>query len=42
MSDISVGNITCVEGKHNDEKIEFHFNPTEYSVTQGKPVQPGC
>lgn len=34
MSDLSVGNITCVEGTHNDEKVEFHFNPTEYSVTK--------
>jgi len=42
MSDISVGNITCVEGKHNDEKIEFHFNPTEYSVTKANRYNPAA
>jgi nucleoid-associated protein YgaU len=34
MPKVSVGNITCTEGKHNNEKVEFHFNPTEYTVAK--------
>ncbi len=42
MSQISVGNITCQEGKNKDKKVDFHFNPAEYTVTKGNQYNPAA
>lgn len=42
MSEVFVGNITCDEGAHKDEKVEFHFNPSEYSVAKANQYNPSA
>ncbi len=34
MSQLSIGNITCTEGEHKDDKVDFHFNPSLYKVSK--------
>lgn len=31
---VANGKITCLQGDHANETVEFHFNPTQYSVTK--------
>ena len=40
MPEVFVGNITCDEGTHKDEKVEFHFNPSEFTVTKANKYNP--
>ncbi len=40
MPEVFVGNITCEEGTHKDEKVEFHFNPSEYTVVKANQYNP--
>ena len=42
MSQVSIGNIICIEGKHNNEKVEFHYNPAEYTVTKANKYNPAA
>ncbi len=42
MPEVSVGNITCTEGKNANQKVEFHFNPSEYSIVKANKYNPAA
>lgn len=42
MPQYTLGNLTCREGKHNNEKVDFHFNPSEYSVVKSNKYSPAA
>jgi nucleoid-associated protein YgaU len=42
MPEVFVGNITCEEGSHKDQKVEFHFNPGELTVTKANKYNPSA